>query len=369
MIFKKLLRIILVGLVFLLKPIEIAHGCEPHPVRNFMSGSHFAIGEVIAIDETEILIDVADYFMLEHITNEELEVLMMTSETFSFPSSTRRVQYFEQGDYVIASLGVAGGCYFENDEEIFHVTTLDYATLQVEDRMGQGWMPERMLTVTEFVNHGFQQRNSRTYRQHHQTPMGWLAAYNTTSLILGQITAFERDEVTIEIWDYVIPDEIELTNDRLTLYQERHHLFIGFNVGDDVAVTLRVPTGDGDTRTLVSTDHSSMDIFSVNVLEDGSVQLESDRIRTGSEDSSLSALYTDLLQHRGNYPYVVTFGGTGRYKSVARLVDDELIMIYQQEEVLEELVDGVEFLIGAVLGVIVVVLVTKNREKRARVNR
>ena len=97
----------------------------------------------------------------------------------------------------------------------------------------------------------------------------------------------------------------------------------------------------------------------------------------------------DLLQHRGNYPYIVTFGGDDRYRTVARLVDDELIMIYEREVVVEErvdladevgfeLVENVEvdwlllapilalmlsFIIGVLLGVVVVILVIKTRKQ------
>jgi len=329
MTFKKLSVIILIGSILLLSPIETVHGCEPDPVRNFMSGSHFIIGEVIAIDETEILIDVADNFTPESDSNEAQE---LTSEV-SVPSSEWRVQHFEQGDNVVATFGVED-CYWDNEEEIFHVTSLDYATLQVEDRMRQGWgMDERVLT--DFINHrgtyNYQQRNSRVYRQHRNNPAGWMIIHDSTSLILGQITALEWDEVMIEIWDYVTPDGVELAFDRLSLHQT--HRFNDFNVGDDVAVNIQVPVGDGDARTLTAilAGSSSMDVFSVSHLNDGNVKVEAI-----PEDNILSAFYTDLLQHRGNYPYVVTFEGTARYKSVARLIGNELIMVYEEVEVVEE---------------------------------
>ena len=326
---KKLSKAILIGLLFLLKSTEIIHGCEPDPVRNFMSGFSFVIGEISTIDETEILIDVADYFTSEFESNEAQELNL---ETVSVPSSEWRMQHFEQGDYVVVAFDVEA-CYWDNEKEVFHVTSLDYATLQVEDRMRQGWgSAERMLT--DFINHqaaySYQQRNSRIYRQHRSNPTGWLIIHDPTSLILGQITVLEWNEITIEIWDYVTPYGIELAFDRLNLHQT--HRFNDFNVGDDVAVNIQVPVGDGDARTLTAIPvNPSLDILSVRDLDDGSIRLEAI-----SEDSSASAYYTDLLQHRGNYPYVVTFGGTGRYKSVARIVDDELITVYEEVEVIEE---------------------------------
>jgi len=323
-------RIILIGvLVFSMLPFEVAYGCAPpEDWEIFLSGDHFVIGEVVEIVDSEILIDTVDYFISEVANDAEL-----VSEIVSFPGYSWQIERFEQGDYVIASFDGENFCEATTGA-IFHVTSLDYATLQVEDTLGRVF---RMLT--DFVNHRgayayYEGRNSSVYRQHRQNPMGWMIAYDPTSLVLGEIIAFERDEVTIEIWDYVTPNGEELAFDRLTLYQDRHHLFNNFNVGDDVAVKIRIPIGDGDARTLMSSSHSSMDIFSVNVLEDGSVQLENVRMETVREDSSLSALYTDLLQHRRNYPYVVTFGSSRyqRYQTVARLVDGELIMIYEQEE-------------------------------------
>jgi len=385
MTFKKLSIIVIIGLigsVLLLSPIETAYGCEPDPFEIFTTGSHFIIGEVLTIDETEILIDVADYFMPPSATNEEL---VETSETINFPSSSWLLEHFNQGDYVITSFN-GTGCSWDGAEEIFHVTSLDYTTLQVEDRMSKTWgMAERMMT--DFVNHratyNYQQRNSRIYRQHRENPAGWMVIYDPPSLILGEITVLNPDEVTIEIWDYVAPDEKELAFDRLTLYRGHTTVFNNFNIGDDVAVIFRLPVGDGDARTLTAIPLGSpMDVFTINILENGDIQAEHIR-----EDSSISAFYTDLIQHRRNYPYVVTFGGTGRYKSVARLVNGELVMVYEQEEVVIEQVESAnqvaaEILtsreattstwltltlvivgIGGVLGVAVMVLVAKTNKQ------
>ena len=333
---KKISRSILAGLVFLLSMFsmfsftETVYGCADDPWEIFMGGTRFIIGEVVVSDESEFLIDVADYFIPE-VANDSWTTSL---EVLSFGIESWRLANFEPGDYVVASLySTEPGCNGTVDE-IFHVTSLDYETLQVKDN----GRDSRILSA--FVNqravYSFREGSSgRLYRQHRQNPNGYIVVHGVANLILGQITSFEGDEVTIEIWDYVLETGGALTFNQLTLYW-RNLPLNDFNVGDNVAINLRIPVSDVDTSTLMVMPASqTLDVFSVNVLEDGNVQVESVR-----EDSSISALYTDLLQHRGNYPYVVTFGGTERYQSVARLVDNELIMIYEQEEVVEELEDA-----------------------------
>ena len=337
---KKISKISLViGLIFLFNPIETAYGCVPDPIEIFMSGSHFVIGEVIEVDvdEWEILLDVADYFSSDSAGKIE----MPDSEplTASFSGNYSGVGNFEPGDYVVASFYGSDFCG-SNGREILHVTSLDYATLQVKDTV---WYTNghNVRKLTDFINHRaayeYEVYGLRMYRQNRQNPIGFTVVYGRTSLILGQITVLDEDEITIEIWDYVTMDNVradeeELPFDHLTLYRGRARGFNDFSIGDEVAIALRLPAGNEDTSTLtVMPIDSIVDIFSINILDNGSIQAEHIR-----DDSSMSALYTDLIQHRGNYPYVVTFGDTGRYNSVVRLVDGELIMIYEHEEVIEE---------------------------------
>jgi len=372
MILKNFFKIILTGLMILpLWLTETAYGCYYHPYEVFMTSSQFYIGEVVAIDESEILIDVADYFT----TNEESETI---PEVLSLGSNIS--WHLELGDYVIVSFGsgIPDECVPYTGlpgSEIFHVTSLDYATLRVNAVVDQ----DRIM-LTNFVNHRatyvYRLSGSPTgsiiYRTHRYNPIGSTIIHYEFNLIVGQITTIDEDAVTIEVWDYVTSDGRELALDRLSL-RSSGQPFEGFNVGDDIAINLRHTGVSGEDARTMSTyvpRFHSTDIFSVNILDDGSMHLEYIR-----EDSSVSAFYTDLLQHRSINAYVVTFGGVGRYKSVARLVDDELVMIYEQEEVLEELVDladeaWVERLIpwvtvgiGGVLGVAVVVVVTKKRKR------
>jgi len=343
---KKLFRIILISLIFLAKPVELVHGCGPDDKWEiFMTGSHFAIGEIVDIDGSEILIDVADYFIVDH----GVEIEITTSELFkfSFINSQSWVEDFSLGDYVVISLGGSDmmiGMNFcdMSGTEIYPVTSLDYTTLQVES---EDELISRMLT--DFVYHRgtymYHASRVRVYRKHRQNPAGWLLFYDPTSLILGRITVLDEDEITIEIWDYVRTDhervDDELPFEHLTLYRGEAFRFNDFSIGDDIAVALRLPTAAEDARTLTAVPTESLrDTFSINILEeDGSVQVEHIR-----GDASVSAFYTDLLQHRGNYTNVVTFGGTSRYKSVARLVDGELIMVYEEEEVGSEQMESAD---------------------------
>ena len=299
----------------------------------FMDGSQFVIGEVIAANESEIHIEVADSFIPYGATNEGA---IAPSEVISFSSEYwDRYEHFQPGDYVVASLDPENTCSWD-ESNIFHTTSLNYAILQVENTSGHA-----LRILTDFVNHratyeyreGGAPRGTRIYRQHRQHQTGFTVIYDETKLILGQIVALNPDDITIEIWDYVATVEHELSFDRLNLWGYGS-AFDDFNVGDDVAVNIRMPVVDEDTRTLVAMPTFSLDIFSVHNLADGSIQLT--HIREEDSDG-ISTLYTDLLQHRGEYSYVVTFGRFGRYQSVARVVDDELIMIYEQDEVIEDL--------------------------------
>jgi len=376
-ILKILLTFALIGFIFFPRSVETTYGCDFHSWDFFMDGSQFVIGVVISIDESEVSIEVTDSFA-PHFTPSES--LIEISDVVYFPSDRwQRFERLKQGDHVVASLTSECPCC-ERDGSIFHVTSLDYATLQVVEEPGGSTL--RMLT--DFVNHRaiytHRFNSLRVYRQHRQNPIGFTLAYDPTSLILGEITSLEQGEITIEIWDYITPDGAELAFDHLRWSWDDENEFTRFNVGDDIAVNLWLPSGDGESRTLTAT---SMTIFSINVLDDGSIQLER------GNDASLSALFTDLIQHRRYYPYVVTFAGSHqhrRYQSVARLVDGELIMIYGQQIIVEERVENTnviedEFLtprdpgfdwatiafatvgIGGVLGVAMVVLVVKIRKQ------
>jgi len=389
MTFKKLSKILLIGLVLLVKPTETVNGCDPgDPWEIFMTGSRFVIGEIVDIDGLDILLDVADYFVIDpaveteitdpaaeteiidpaaeteitdptvdpeittsemqrsHIANiDDIDNSQRRTENFNIDNSQSRIANFNQGDYVIVSFGGEDGVSRSFCDtagtEIFHVTSLDYETLHVKHHREH---IARMLT--DFVyNRGTYtydtwSRGTRVYRQHRWNPEGWLLIYDLNSLILGNIITLEEEKFTIEIWDYVTSNGEELAFEHVTLYWEYSHhrsSFEDFNVGDSVAVTVQLPnqlpTEDDDARVLAVIE-ISIDVFSINILDDGSMQLE--RVQ---EDSGLSALYTDLLQHRGNYSYVVTFGSLRRYESIDRLVDDELIRVYQQGRVMAEPVD------------------------------
>ena len=138
----------------------------------------------------------------------------------------------------------------------------------------------------------------RIYQEH---PDGFKLIYDETSLILGQ----NENEITIEIWDYVI-SEGELSFERLSLWGYGA-AFDGFDRDDNIALNLRLPVGDEDARTLVAMPTFSLSIFSVHILKDDSVQLNH------NSSTFASALYTGLLQHRGNYSHVLTLGDTGRF--------------------------------------------------------
>jgi len=328
------LAIVLAGLILLPSSTETAYGCDFHSWDFFMESSQFVIGVVVATSGSEVAIEVTDSFAPHFIPS---ELLIETSEIIYFPSDRwRRYERLEQGDYVVAALNECPCC--ERDSNIFHVTSLDYATLQVIDDADGPTL--RMLT--DFVNHRatyiHRFRSPRVYRQNRQNPMGFTVAYDPTSLILGEITALERGEVTIEIWDYITPEGAELAFDYLRWYWDDIDGFSDFSVGDDIAVNLWLPTGGRESRTLTAT---STTVFSINTLDDGSMELEHSR------DASLSAFYTDFLGHRGSYPNVVTFGESSqpqRYRSVARLVDDELIMIYGQVRVIEAQVESIDMI-------------------------
>ena len=351
MMFKKISKTILIVLVLLIKPTETANGCDPgESWEIFMTGSRFAIGEIVDIDGLDILLDVADYFIIGRtIETEKIDSErhndnnQSRTENFNIANSQSRIENFDQGDYVIVSFGgedmVGRGFCDTSGTEIFPITSLDNETLHVKHRQEH---ISKMLT--DFVYHRGTytyetwSRGTRIYRQHRSNPEGWLLIYDLNSLILGNITVLEEEKLTIEIWDYVTSDGEALAFELVTFYWEDHHRrsFEDFNVGDTVALTVQLPTQlsakDEDARVLATIEIS--DVFFIDIIDYDIVLLEHVQ-----ENSGLSALYTDFLQHRGYYSYVVTFGSLLRYESIERLEGEGLIMVYQQGMVVSEPVD------------------------------
>lgn len=320
---KKFLSIILIGLILLLKPPVIVDGCAPPwDWEIFISGDHFVIGQVIEVEDSEFLIAVADYF-----TSEVANDANLIGEVVSFSTSSIWQQDpINQGDYVVASFDGVNFCDATTGA-IFHVTSLDYATLLVKDSIE----PNRILfMLTDFVNHrgaySYRETNTRIYRSHRQNSMEFSIIYNSTSLILGDIVAIDEGEIIMEISDYITSEDRSLTSEQLTLYwtfDSERRLFDDFNVGDAIAVNLELLSENTDMRARAIWE---VDVFAVTHLDE-EVQLRDVRGHQG-----VSALYTDLLQNRDIYEYRVIFErGSRNYTTVVRLVDGEWLVIYEQE--------------------------------------
>ena len=376
---KKLLKIIFIGLLLLMSPPEIVYGCiPPSSWEIFLSGGRFLIGEVVDIQDSEISIYVTDSFAAnsENGTFAISEIIdFINVDILGYPQPTER---FEVGDAVVASFEGFEGPEFcdANGQALFHVTSLDYAHLQVGDHSS-------IITeiLTSFVNqrgtytYHYSRNRGIIYRQNRENSTGFTVYIDETSLILGSIVTLDDEEVIIKVWDYVISNDNESAPEYLT-YQIRHErrFFDEFDIGDDIAI--RGPLSNRLRPTYISAD-----IFSVHILDD-MIQLVDVR-----GDDSVSALYTDLLQHRNPDAYVFNFGRStvnsygerqsSRYGLIERLVDGERIVIYKQEvEIEDEDEDDSERLpialimvigTGSVLGISIIFLVLGKRKKLSAV--
>ena len=333
--FKRFWCAILIGLLLLPNLTRTAHACEPPPDWDiFLTGDHFVIGEVVEVNgiesSTEIIIQIADYFAYK-IEN-EAEIIPETIDFHAYPWQADR---FEVGDYVAASFEGTDFCN-ASGRAIFHVTSLDYEHLQV--KLEREFIAKML---TDFINQRgrytyiYHHNRENIYRQNRENPLGFTIFHDPTSLILGNITALEEYEITIEIWDEIYSGNKTVALESLTLqwtFSRDAHLFDNFNIGDDIAVRLQRPNISEATVHLMF----HMDLFSIN-NDNGTITLKDVR-----GDESVSAFYTDLLRHRNLDLYLIRFGVRTfdenldsyrhqRYGLITRLEGDQNIVIYEQE--------------------------------------
>lgn len=318
-------------------------------IWNFLEGHHIVFGEIIEIDDREVVIYVADYFNVATTdeTGQSMSGLIRIicgSDQGGYWTSWCSPHHLNEGDYVLASL-------LENDSgflaiyEIFKVESLDYQTFYAETQIRAG-----SIALTDFIrNRGayeYRWNWRRLYRQNVQDQSGFLVIYTETTVMIGEIIDIIDDEVMVNIADYIAGEAtVEQTFDVIT-YGIRE--LEDFQIGDYIAVSTNIPQRSFGRRISIN----ARNIFRIDSLDYQTLNAQS---ATG--DSSLSALYTDYINHRGRYQYIVDFGTFDMdvaYQSITRLQGSEEILIYEYRDLIRKRIQSVEDDSGLMIAMLII---------------